>query len=278
MLNNPDKIWREIEKISGKDKELNNDLQVAIYKNITASKLNVIIKYVEQLAHGDKSVRILDYGCGGGQLLTYLRILGYKNLTGVDVRGDSIMRKINVLHNNIGFETDIFFNYDGVQLPFSDESFDIIISQQVIEHVNNIDNYFSECKRVLSPHGEMFLDFPHRLVPFDTHTKMWFIHYFPSLIRSLIYDKYISNGAGNMYANFLYLRPIWFYIKILNQKFSCVLDMTGDRISNFEYQDHYEGNISVRVFIDKLVNLTFFGIIFKKIIALFSNATLIVKK
>lgn len=278
MAVNPDKIWREVELSSGQNKQLIDDLCIALVENIEMSKLFIIIKYVEQLAKEEKSIRILDYGCGGGQLLTYLRILGYKNLIGVDVRNQKTMNQLNILHDNMGFGSDTFFTYDGAQLPFNDTSFDIIISQQVLEHVHNVDNYFSECKRVLSLKGKMLLDFPHRLVPFDTHTKMWFVHYFPVSIRNYFYDKYINDGAANMYASFLYLKPIWFYKKLLNQMFSSTVDITGDRISSFAYRDHYEGNILLRRAVGSLFNVPLIGKYINKFLSVFFNATLIVSK
>ncbi len=108
MAVNPDKIWREVETSSGQDKQLIDDLCIALVENIEMSKLFIIIKYVEQLAKEEKSISILDYGCGGGQLLTYLRILGYKNLIGVDVRNQKTMNQLNILHDNMGFGSDTF--------------------------------------------------------------------------------------------------------------------------------------------------------------------------
>jgi 2-polyprenyl-3-methyl-5-hydroxy-6-metoxy-1,4-benzoquinol methylase len=67
---NPDEIWSKILVSKGEDKKLVNDLHLALIKNIHLSKLFVIFKYVKQLIKDDKSIRILDYGCGGGQLLT----------------------------------------------------------------------------------------------------------------------------------------------------------------------------------------------------------------
>jgi len=181
------------------------------------------------------------------------------------------------MHNNMGFGSDIFFTYDGVSLPFDDSSFDIILSQQVLEHVHNVEQYFSESKRVLSSGGKMLLEFPHRLVPFDTHTQMWFVHYFPSIVRDIIYDKYRENGSER-YNKLLNLHPIWYYKRLLNTMFSFTKDMTGDRIGGFVYRDYYEGNIRIRMMADRLINSLFFGKIIKKILSLFANSTLIIYK
>ena len=271
------KIWKQIIRSEGKDQQLIDDLRIALVTNPEASKLFVILEYIKQLTKEEKSIRILDFGCGSGQLLTYLRILGYENLTGVDLKSQESLNQVNIMHNNMGFGSDIFFTYDGVSLPFDDSSFDIILSQQVLEHVHNVEQYFSESKRVLSSGGKMLLEFPHRLVPFDTHTQMWFVHYFPSIVRDIIYDKYRENGSER-YNKLLNLHPIWYYKRLLNTMFSFTKDMTGDRIGGFVYRDYYEGNIRIRMMADRLINSLFFGKIIKKILSLFANSTLIIYK
>jgi len=54
--------------------------------------------------------------------------------------------------DNVNFETDNF--------PISDSSVDIIFSLALIEHISNIDHFFSECARVLKPKGVIFLSTP----------------------------------------------------------------------------------------------------------------------
>jgi SAM-dependent methyltransferase len=274
---NPDDIWKEIVKSHNKDQQLIDDLHLAITENIESSKMATILKYVKLLTQADKSVRILDYGCGGGQLLTYLRFLGYKNLTGIDVKNEEKVTQLNAMHDNMGFGTGVFFNYEGISLPFEDASFDVIISQQVLEHVHNVENYLLEAKRVLSHDGGMLLDFPHRLVPFDTHTRMWFVHYLPPTVRTVIYNRYRNNKAS-LYSSFLHLHTIWYYKKLLKNMSFSIADMTEDRIGGFLYREHYEGSLGFRLFLDGLMKTPFFGRIFKKTLSLFSIATLIVKK
>jgi len=46
---------------------------------------------------------------------------------------------------------------DGMYLPFSDASFDLVLSHAVIEHVADAALYLRECARVLAPAGRMYL-------------------------------------------------------------------------------------------------------------------------
>jgi SAM-dependent methyltransferase len=50
-----------------------------------------------------------------------------------------------------------FARADGMALPFDDESFDLVLSHAVIEHVDRADRYLQECRRVMSATGRMYL-------------------------------------------------------------------------------------------------------------------------
>ena len=63
-------------------------------------------------------------------------------------------------------------------LPFDDCSFDIVISNQVMEHNLHIESYYREAARVLKDNGYMFLHFPHRWQPNPGHYMKWFSHWF----------------------------------------------------------------------------------------------------
>ena len=53
---------------------------------------------------------------------------------GVDVSCDDKM--INKFLNKVcNLESDRIFNYDGNNLPFNNEQFDLLVSQQVLEHI-----------------------------------------------------------------------------------------------------------------------------------------------
>ena len=273
----PESIWNKIKLSDGVDiSSLTDELNILITQDMKSSKYSDMYNYVIQSTKENKSARILDYGCGGGALLTYLRLLGYKNITGIDINSQRI-NNLNLIHRKMGFNQEIFHSYDGEKLPYDNSSFDLVLSQQVLEHVQNDEKYFSEAKRILAPEGKFLLDFPHRLVPFDTHTRMWFVHYFPSTVRNFFYNRYREN-RGEYYNSLLNLKSVWYYKRLLKNMFSSTLDVSKERVGSFTYKDQYEGNILIRSMIDKLINLPFVGKIFKKIVLIFSGSTLIVSR
>jgi ubiquinone/menaquinone biosynthesis C-methylase UbiE len=170
-----------------------------------------------------------------------------------------------------------FYTYDTKTLPFKSKQFDLIISQQVIEHVGNIEQYIDECYRVLSKDGSVLLEFPHRMVPFDTHTRMWFVHYFPEFVKKYFYNKY-REGRYTYFSKSLFLRMPSLYSLLFNKIFNKVEDLTIDRVGNFRYKDHYEGNKKIREAVDKIIHIPLVGYPLLRVLTLFVNKTIVLHK
>lgn len=117
---------------------------------------------------------VLDYGCGLGY---GTRIIGKfcQKAIGIDIDEDSIKKAGNYKKDdNVSF-IKLLPNYK--QLPFDDDSFDNVVSFQVIEHVEDVDNYLTEIKRVLKPGGKFICTTPNarrRLYPYQ---KPWNQHH-----------------------------------------------------------------------------------------------------
>lgn len=109
------------------------------------------------------NARILDFGCGAGNTVQKLCELGF-NAYGVDINfkdgqyvqaliAQGRLKKIN----------------DDGSLPFSDDYFDIIFSEQVLEHVQDHYLVAREISRVLKVNAYSIHKFPSRLRPIESH-------------------------------------------------------------------------------------------------------------
>ena len=144
-----------------------------------------LIAFLETLNNNKITInsRILDHGCGSGLTLFFLALNGYKNIWGIDVnntkefnlRKKSFNKILRIILNS---KEDRIINYNGKKIPFKSNYFDFIFSQQVIEHVENkyFNHYLAEEKRTLNKNGIVLHQIPHRLGPFEGHTKKWLIH------------------------------------------------------------------------------------------------------
>ncbi|VAX13112.1 hypothetical protein MNBD_GAMMA24-1919 [hydrothermal vent metagenome] len=103
---------------------------------------------------------IMDFGCGAGQVVHELRNLGYKAF-GCDIKIDtqSIHDK-NIIR---------LINFSPYKLPFEDNIFDLILNDQVFEHVQNYPEVISEINRVLKPDGCCLHIFPSRYRLIESH-------------------------------------------------------------------------------------------------------------
>lgn len=96
-------------------------------------------------------LEILEIGCGAGGMLEPLR--QYGRVTGLDYSADS-MRYCR----SRGF-TRVVTGL-GSELPFPDESFDLVALFDVIEHIPDDRQVLAEVKRVLKPDGVVFISVP----------------------------------------------------------------------------------------------------------------------
>lgn len=102
--------------------------------------------------------RVLDAGCGsGGIAVSFAEECDLA--VGLDIKnkfGDSGRK----LAKERGIANAVFVQADGTGLPFPAESFELVLSHSVIEHVDSAERYLSECYRVLRPGGVLFLQTP----------------------------------------------------------------------------------------------------------------------
>lgn len=100
---------------------------------------------------------VLDYGCGTGYGANFLARRGaVRSLVGVDVSSEAIAY-CHAAYPDLG---DVFRPVRPGRTPFSDESFDVILLFQVVEHVADDVSLLRELARLLRPGGELLLTTP----------------------------------------------------------------------------------------------------------------------
>jgi SAM-dependent methyltransferase len=100
--------------------------------------------------------RVLDAGCGEGYGTDILAGAA-SSVVGVDLEVPVIRRAAE------RYPRAEFRAGDIGSLPFPDESFDAVVSLQVIEHVGDPSRFLQECARVLGRGGRLVLSTPNRL-------------------------------------------------------------------------------------------------------------------
>lgn len=114
--------------------------------------------FMEQEVPTDSS--ILEIGCNIGTLAHMLHSAGYSNLHAIDITSSAIALGKEQYKEIFEF-IDVF---DGHKLPFRDESFDVVVSFDVIEHIPDVDEHFQEVRRVLKKGGRYIYQTPNKLI------------------------------------------------------------------------------------------------------------------
>lgn len=105
---------------------------------------------------------ILVDGCGLGLYVKALRRFS-PHVYGIDIDG-KVLRGAQLPDLCLGAAE---------ALPFPDNTFDTVLSHEVIEHVMDDREAVAEMARVLKPGGRMVIFCPNRLYPFETHGHYW---------------------------------------------------------------------------------------------------------
>ena len=160
--------------------------------------------------------RLLDIACGAGYGTAILLRHGCK-VIGVDYNNEAIANaRIIRMHNG-------FIKANALELPFSDNSFDAVVSFETIEHVKDGNQFLSEMYRVLRPDGIFICSTPN--IRYTAHPQYHVNEYEPEEFYKLIEQKFseierygqyfkLLDRASDLYHRQFQARFIAFFEKI----------------------------------------------------------------
>lgn len=132
-------------------------------RNKKALKIHSILDNNINLASSD----LLDIGTGSGHIAHYLSQF-CQSLTSVNLRDERILKD--------GYKFEVVKDE---RLPFPDNSFDIVLSNHVIEHTNDQTLHLREIHRVLRSGGTLYLATPNKYALMEPHYKLPFLSWLP---------------------------------------------------------------------------------------------------
>jgi ubiquinone/menaquinone biosynthesis C-methylase UbiE len=126
-----------------------------------ARRLNLINQLID--LHGKK---IVDVGCGKGVWLAqFAEIAGAENVYGTEYDSEFVAQ---LKATNAPWAANVIQSA-AEKLPFAENSFDIVFSNEVLEHVQDDAKAASEAMRILKPGGKFIVFTPNRGWPFEQH-------------------------------------------------------------------------------------------------------------
>jgi SAM-dependent methyltransferase len=139
------------------------------------SNFRYIVDFCQQKLRLPETAKCLDYGCGGGE------VVGLARKEGLDFSGCDLYYEGGDLSDRVAPElVDGGFvrRMTTDRIPWDDATFDVVVSNQVIEHVPDLERVLKELHRVLKPGGIVISLFPHREVWKEPHCGLPLLHRF----------------------------------------------------------------------------------------------------
>lgn len=109
-----------------------------------------------------RTFHIVDLGTGTGAVATHI-LNNYKGIASL-----SVVDLCTEMLDKITDSRITKYEASLENLPFKDNSFDIIVSRQCLHYVENLETAMKEIKRILKPGGLMILG---QIVPLENHYK-----------------------------------------------------------------------------------------------------------
>lgn len=102
-----------------------------------------------------KGKRVLDIACGEGYGTYGLQKAGAVSVVGVDIAQEAVdhARKKYGIDARLG---------DALAIPLEDNSVDVVVTYETVEHVSSPQKFLKECRRVLVSGGQLIISTPNR--------------------------------------------------------------------------------------------------------------------
>ncbi|MGN6655444.1 MAG: methyltransferase domain-containing protein [Rhodanobacter sp.] len=143
-------------------------------RNLKAVKIERLLG----LADRPPPIRILEVGTGSGGIAHYFGThpVLHCDVDAVDIHDNRVV--VGGYRYHAVYDT---------KLPFADQSFDVVITNHVIEHVGDASTqsrHLAEIRRVLKTSGVGYLAVPNRWMLTEPHFKLRFLSWLPRSWRS----------------------------------------------------------------------------------------------
>lgn len=149
---------KDLENVKQAKKSFDRILDNKKYANIIKNDkhLSVLMSLLESSNYR----KILDIGTGTGYLAFPLaKEFSTSTIYGIDI-AETIIKKNNKIVKENGISNLIFQSFDGLKYPFSNESFDLIVTRYAFHHFPNIIDAVSQMNKLLVKGGKVLVSDP----------------------------------------------------------------------------------------------------------------------
>jgi len=146
------------------------------------------IERLLDLSHRPQPLRLLEIGTGSGGIAHYFA-------THPELRCE--VTAVDVVDSRLVRDGYIYRQVEGVELPFPEANFDVVVTNHVIEHVGDSGaqhRHLEEVHRVMKSDGIGYLAVPNRWMLTEPHFHLKFLSWWPHALRTP-YLRLMRKGA-----------------------------------------------------------------------------------
>jgi 2-polyprenyl-3-methyl-5-hydroxy-6-metoxy-1,4-benzoquinol methylase len=160
---------------------------------------------------------VLDCACYDGFGARYLKNQEAKMVVGVDISEDAL-NYAKDMHSTNGI---LYVQADASKyLPFPDNHFDVIVSFETIEHLEDYRNFLRECVRILPEKGVLICSTPNKFRDIISYGKWGYYGHFHefspkefcNLMKEFFLNVELYDQPTSLKERFLCLGVRWFYL------------------------------------------------------------------
>ncbi len=261
-------INRVAENFEREYKGVNNFPRKEIAEEVASEyKAKEQLDYLKHYAGNMEGKKILEVGSSYGNLIVFARQQGY-DWQGMEPDEEAFAVSKELLKLNNISEEYVTHGF-GEKLPYKDESFDIVFSQQVLEHVNDPEAVIKEAFRVLKPGGHFHFCFPNFRTFFEMHYGLFWFPYFPKWAAKIWVRLWGRDPSYVDTLQFLTPTKVKRYLKSIDnyELMSMGEDIFSKRIRTLEFTE-YGGTSKVKIVL-KLFKKLKLNIVLEKLSFLF---------
>lgn len=129
---------------------------------------NILLVWLKKI--GKKKDKILDQGSGVGQFSFTIYKMGFIDVTGMDF-SEKLIERARENNNKLKYKCKFVFG-DIRDMPFKSDSFNIVVSGGIIEHVPETELTIKELSRVIKKQGYLLIQVPHKFSIFTLLKKV----------------------------------------------------------------------------------------------------------
>lgn len=187
-----------------------NDLRERIYRHYVSAQADQPVaettagfapraaslrKLIKNHLPADRSVSIIDLGCGQGTLIHFLRQAGFGNVAGIDASAEQVAAAWRLGIEDVR-QGDVMASLRA--LP--DQSYDVVIAFDLIEHFSKDEliPFVDEVWRVLKPGGRWIIHAPNGESPFVGAIRYGDITHEQAFSRKSLTQLLLSSGFSRL--------------------------------------------------------------------------------